>query len=404
MGLPMLSKYPQCMLPTSRGLVPHITKDYVDTLPINYVDLGMNSVFESDLFLNHQKTAKEILRFTNHQNIVSFSAAQSPGLMQGKDSISFHTYSGVKKIPMNRICASLQWMSVDGVLAPFSLPNNESGNKGNFKTSKSQKDNQKECEKEQVMDQQIDCIKSNVLTAGSCDLQLNQEKSVECNKDNPRKKQKSIQRAISFLDQMIEHKLPIYAPVCYEEFSNDTLDFSNNNFSKDSLLKYLNDHNSDFSGYWISPSALSAFGSKLPSFIKDKLLFVIGCKDICEILTSIKYGGMIFDSEYPSLLTEEGFAFVGSFNDPQSQSSLKINLRDPVYLTDTTPLLAGCECFSCLNHSKCYIHHLLLVNEMLGSTLLAYHNLFHFSLFFSQVRKAQSELSFDARCEQFLDF
>jgi queuine/archaeosine tRNA-ribosyltransferase len=47
------------------------------------------------------------------------------------------------------------------------------------------------------------------------------------------------------------------------------------------------------------------------------------------------------------------------------------------YSRDTRPLIVGCECFACKNHTRAYIQHLVTVKELLGEILLFLHNLHH---------------------------
>lgn len=42
----------------------------------------------------------------------------------------------------------------------------------------------------------------------------------------------------------------------------------------------------------------------------------------------------------------------------------KINLWALAYRTDRRPLLPGCTCFACANHTRAYVHHLLQTHEM----------------------------------------
>ena len=44
--------------------------------------------------------------------------------------------------------------------------------------------------------------------------------------------------------------------------------------------------------------------------------------------------------------------------------AFKINLWALSYRRDPRPLLPGCDCFTCSNHSRAYIHHLLQCHEM----------------------------------------
>jgi hypothetical protein len=46
------------------------------------------------------------------------------------------------------------------------------------------------------------------------------------------------------------------------------------------------------------------------------------------------------------------------------QDCSKINLWAVAYRTDKRPLLPGCNCFACANHTRAYLHHLLQAHEM----------------------------------------
>jgi len=56
-----------------------------------------------------------------------------------------------------------------------------------------------------------------------------------------------------------------------------------------------------------------------------------------------------------------------------------LDLNEKRYATDTSPLLRGCNCFSCYNgqHTRAYIHHLVNSRELLAEILLFIHNLYH---------------------------
>lgn len=55
---------------------------------------------------------------------------------------------------------------------------------------------------------------------------------------------------------------------------------------------------------------------------------------------------------------------------------------------DKRPLVAGCSCFTCANHSRAYMHHLLHTHEMLASVLLEMHNTHWWLRFFSSLQEA----------------
>lgn len=74
----------------------------------------------------------------------------------------------------------------------------------------------------------------------------------------------------------------------------------------------------------------------------------------------------------------------------------KINMLDAQFREDVGPLVQGCECFTCRNHTRAYLHHLHLVHEMSAQVLLELHNLHQLLLFFRGVRAAIAGGSFDA--------
>ena len=58
-------------------------------------------------------------------------------------------------------------------------------------------------------------------------------------------------------------------------------------------------------------------------------------------------------------------------------------LKVKAFEDDATPLVEGCNCFACRNHSKAYIRHLWRCGESTAATLLSIHNI-HFLVEFSQ--------------------
>lgn len=52
------------------------------------------------------------------------------------------------------------------------------------------------------------------------------------------------------------------------------------------------------------------------------------------------------------------------------------SLAEEKYMEIVEPLASNCKCYSCGNHTKNYICHLLNNHEMLGNVLLSIHNCF----------------------------
>jgi queuine tRNA-ribosyltransferase subunit QTRTD1 len=97
-----------------------------------------------------------------------------------------------------------------------------------------------------------------------------------------------------------------------------------------------------------------------------------------EVLRAVAQGVDLFEVEYPHQLTLLGQASVFAIDEtdvPEQghQPDLpvtKLHLRDARYAHDKGPILRGCTCFTCKNHTRAYLHHLLNVHEMTAQILL----------------------------------
>jgi queuine tRNA-ribosyltransferase len=68
-----------------------------------------------------------------------------------------------------------------------------------------------------------------------------------------------------------------------------------------------------------------------------------------------------------------------------------IKLRNAVHRHDTGPLDPRCDCYTCSNFSRAYLHHLQQINEMLGAQLNTHHNLSFYQRLMAGLRDAISE-------------
>ena len=65
-----------------------------------------------------------------------------------------------------------------------------------------------------------------------------------------------------------------------------------------------------------------------------------------------------------------------------------IKIRNSRYKTDTGPLDAKCDCYTCRNYTRAYLHHLDRTGEMLGPRLNTIHNLHYYQRLMSGLRDA----------------
>lgn len=92
------------------------------------------------------------------------------------------------------------------------------------------------------------------------------------------------------------------------------------------------------------------------------------------MLESVEKGIDMFDGAYPFTCADFGYGLVFPLDIQQNIecSSLKINLRDSKYAKHFQPILKGCQCMTCTDHTCAYIHHLLNTKEMLAEVLLTW--------------------------------
>jgi len=175
------------------------------------------------------------------------------------------------------------------------------------------------------------------------------------------------------------------------------------------------------SGFWIGGfglgenteercSLLNAVTDCLPPE-KPRLVSRLGLPE--EVLEGVAAGIDLFDSTYIYQLTMGGFALIfpidmvgketqnGPF-DNDGRDSTKINLRATTYQKDTSRLVDSCSCFTCQNHTRAYLNHLLNVHEMLAQILLEIHNTHHYLRFFRSIREAIKVGEFNLFRQQFV--
>ncbi|CAG8581770.1 8052_t:CDS:2 [Funneliformis mosseae] len=137
---------------------------------------------------------------------------------------------------------------------------------------------------------------------------------------------------------------------------------------------------------------------------KPRLVYGLGTPE--DILLGVSEGIDLFDTSYVLKMTNAGNAFVFSLDikndlDSFNRQQQIISLWDINYQNDARPLLAGCQCYSCKNHTRAYVHHLLNTHEMLATVLLMSHNLFHYTKFFKDIRESINQDMFSLKVEQF---
>ncbi len=116
----------------------------------------------------------------------------------------------------------------------------------------------------------------------------------------------------------------------------------------------------------------------------DRPRYLMGVGRPQDILEAIRRGIDLFDCVLPTRNGRNAMAFTDQGT---------IRLRNQRYATDPRPLDEGCPCPAC-RHSRGYLRHLFMVNEMLGPILLTAHNLTYYQRLLVAAREAIIENRF----------
>ncbi|KAJ2847023.1 hypothetical protein GGI22_006089 [Coemansia erecta] len=130
-----------------------------------------------------------------------------------------------------------------------------------------------------------------------------------------------------------------------------------------------------------------------------------------SVVRAILYGVDLFDSSYAYAVTEQGFASLYRFESAKEAGNLslergpisgRLDMWEPRMFDDFGPLADDCCCYTCRNHHRSYVHHLLKTKEMLATVLLQIHNLHCYQQFFMDIRSSIEAGTFAADAKRFL--
>lgn len=122
---------------------------------------------------------------------------------------------------------------------------------------------------------------------------------------------------------------------------------------------------------------------KMPA---EKPRYLMGVGKPEDIVEAVRRGVDMFDCVMPTRNARNGFLFTDTG---------VVKIRNAVNKTDTRPLDENCDCYTCQNFSRAYLHHLDKCKEILGAQLNTIHNLHYYQQLMAGLRQAieQGKLS-----------
>ncbi|MDX1677539.1 tRNA guanosine(34) transglycosylase Tgt [Arsukibacterium sp.] len=115
---------------------------------------------------------------------------------------------------------------------------------------------------------------------------------------------------------------------------------------------------------------------QMPSH-KPRYLMGVGKPE--DIVEAVRRGIDMFDCVMPTRNARNGHLFI---------STGVVKIRNAKHKDDISSLDAECDCYTCKNYSRSYLHHLDRCNEILGARLNTIHNLHHYQKLMQGLRDA----------------
>ncbi len=116
-----------------------------------------------------------------------------------------------------------------------------------------------------------------------------------------------------------------------------------------------------------------------PQMPADKPRYLMGVGKPEDLVEAVRRGIDMFDCVMPTRNARNGHLFI---------STGVVKIRNAAHRTDTGPLDPECDCYTCKNYSRAYLHHLDRSNEMLGGRLNTIHNLHFYQKVMQDLRDA----------------
>jgi queuine tRNA-ribosyltransferase len=134
---------------------------------------------------------------------------------------------------------------------------------------------------------------------------------------------------------------------------------------------------------------LDFLADKMPA---DKPRYLMGVGKPEDLVEGVRRGIDMFDCVMPTRNARNGHLFT---------STGVVKIRNAVHKTDTGTLDPNCDCYTCENFSRSYLHHLERCGEMLGSQLNTIHNLRYYQNLMSGLRDAIEQGTLSAFVDSF---
>ena len=136
------------------------------------------------------------------------------------------------------------------------------------------------------------------------------------------------------------------------------------------LTEIVDDDGRGFDGYGIGGALEKQNLATIVGWVTDELpddkpRHLLGISEPDDLFAAVAAGADTFDCVSPSRVARNAAVY---------SATGRYNITGARYKRDFTPIDAECDCYTCANYTRAYIHHLFKAKEMLASTLCTIHN------------------------------
>ena len=124
----------------------------------------------------------------------------------------------------------------------------------------------------------------------------------------------------------------------------------------------------------------------------DKPRYLMGVGKPEDIVEAVRRGVDMFDCVMPTRNARNAHLFTHAG---------VVKIRNAKHRHDTGSLDPRCDCYTCKNFSRSYLHHLDKCGEMLGAQLNTLHNLHYYQQLMADIRAAIAQQRFEAFADAF---
>lgn len=154
----------------------------------------------------------------------------------------------------------------------------------------------------------------------------------------------------------------------------------------------------EFDGFGIGGALEKENLGTIVSWVSDELpenkaRHLLGISEPDDLFAAVAAGADTFDCVNPSRVARNAAIYSpdGRFNVNTARNK-----------RDFSPLVEGCECYTCTHYTKAYLHHAFKAKEMISSTLATIHNEHFTIMLVEQIRQSLIDGNFEELREEIL--